>query len=95
VWEILEMAMEESRNKFASIPDTCKMMDVFRVEVSRRRIDAKNPEEYEKLMLQIIEMWSAFMGDECENQSLKNLWVDGGLEGGKLAYSGTLSTRTN
>jgi hypothetical protein len=34
-------------------------------------------------MLQIVEMWGAFMGNECENLSLKNLWLDVGLEGGK------------
>jgi hypothetical protein len=39
------------------------------------------------LMLQIVEMWGAFMGDECENQSLKNIWLDAGLEGGNFDFA--------
>jgi len=82
VWEILEMAMEKSRKEAASLSDSAKMMDFFRQEVGRRRSQAKQPEVYEALMVQIVEMWGAFMGNECENQGLKNLWLDAGLEGG-------------
>ena len=82
VWEILEMAMDKSRKETVSIPDSAKMMDFFRQEVGRRRSQAKQPEAYESLMLQIVEMWGAFMGSECETQGLKNLWLDAGLEGG-------------
>lgn len=84
VWEILEMAIEKSRNETASLSDTVKMMDFFRGEVGRRRPQDKHPEAYEILMMKIVEMWGAFMGDDCERQSLKNLWLDAGLEGGML-----------
>jgi monoamine oxidase len=84
VWEILEMAMEKSRRELESMSDSSKMMDFFRQEVERRGSHAKQPEAYEALMMQIVEMWGAFMGDECENQSLKNIWLDAGLEGGNL-----------
>lgn len=76
------MAMEKSREESASLSDLAKMMDFFRQEVGRRRLIAKHPEAYESLMMQIVEMWGAFMGDECENQSLKNLWLDASLDGG-------------
>ena len=82
VWEILEMAMDESRKETASLPDSAKMMDFFRQEVRKRRSQSEQPEAYESLMLQIVEMWGAFMGSECETQGLKNLWLDAGLEGG-------------
>ena len=82
VWEILEMAMDKSRKETASLSDSTKMMDWFRQEVTRRRSQAKQPDIYESLMVQIVEMWGAFMGSECETQSLKNLWLDAGLEGG-------------
>ena len=82
VWEILEMAMDKSRKETASLPDCTKMMDWFRQEVTKRRSQAEHPEVYESLMMQIVEMWGAFMGNECETQSLKNLWLDAGLEGG-------------
>ena len=86
VWEVLEMAMEKSRKESAMLSDSSKMMDFFRQEVKRRRSKTKQPEAYESLMTQIVEMWGAFMGNECENQSLKNLWLDGGLEGGKFGF---------
>ena len=82
VWEILELAMDKSRRETTSIADKAKMMDFFRQEVGRRRSQATQPEAYEALMMQIVEMWGAFMGNECENQSLKNLWLEAGLEGG-------------
>ncbi|KAI1415609.1 flavin-containing amine oxidase [Hypoxylon sp. FL1857] len=89
VWEILEMAIDESQKEFASLPDTAKMMDFFREEVGRRRSRLKHPEAYEALMMQIVEMWGAFMGDDCERQSLKNLWLDAGLEGDNLFVAST------
>ena len=82
VWEIIRLAMSESREHSASISDSVKMMDFFRDVVERRRSQVEQPETYESLMLNTVEMWGAFMGDECERQSLKNLWLDAGLEGG-------------
>ena len=85
VWDILEMAVDKSHKETASLPDSAKMMDFFRKEVGGRRSQAEKPEAYESLMVQIVEMWGAFMGNECETQGLKNLWLDAGLEGGKVA----------
>ena len=82
VWEILDMAIAKSRTETKSMSDTLKMMTFFRQEVERRRSQAEQPEAYETLMVQIVEMWGAFMGNECETQGLKNLWLDAGLEGG-------------
>ena len=76
------MAMEKSGKEAELISDEAKMMDFFLHEVERRRSRAEQPEVYEALMIQIVEMWGAFMGNECENQSLKNLWLDAGLERG-------------
>ena len=84
VWQILEMAMEKSRKETELISDSAKMMEFFRHEVQKRRSPAEQPDTYEALTMQIVEMWGAFMGDECENQGLKNLWLDAGLEGGRI-----------
>ena len=80
------MAMEKSGNEAALIPDDAKMMDFFRHEVQKRCSQAEQPEVYEALMIQVVEMWGAFMGDDCENQGLKNLWLDADLEGGTFLY---------
>ena len=85
VWDILEMAIDKSRKETASLSDSAKMMDFFREKVERRSLEAEQPETYEALMMQMVEMWGAFMGNECENQGLKNLWLDAGLEGGEFS----------
>ena len=82
VWEIIDMAMQLSREENAPISASARMMDFFRQEVARRSSHAAKPDVYASTMNDIVEMWGAFMGDECERQSLKNLWLDGGLEGG-------------
>lgn len=76
------MAMDKSRKETESLPDSAKMMDFFRQELERRRLQATRPQAYEALMMKIVEIWGAFMGTECELQGLKSLWLDAGLEGG-------------
>ncbi|KAI9677132.1 MAG: hypothetical protein M1822_008241 [Bathelium mastoideum] len=71
------------------------MMDYFRREVGRRRSEATRSESYETMMLQIVEMWGAFMGTECDKQSLKNLWLDAGLEGDNLFMASTFKDIVN
>jgi phytoene dehydrogenase-like protein len=46
VWEILEMAMETSREGSVTPSDTATMMEYFRQEVGRRRVQREDPEEY-------------------------------------------------
>ncbi|KAL8982291.1 MAG: hypothetical protein Q9205_003153 [Flavoplaca limonia] len=82
VWEILEVVMDKSRTETSTLQDSVKMMDFFRQELGRRCLGEKEPATYKNLMSQIVEMWGAFMGDDCERQGLKNLWLDAGLEGG-------------
>lgn len=84
VWDVLELAMEKSRQESGSIPDSDKMMDFFRQEVERRSRNTPDPTSYRTSLLHIVEMWGAFMGDDCEKQSLKNLWLDSSLEGGRV-----------
>ncbi|KAI4179960.1 MAG: hypothetical protein LQ348_005282 [Seirophora lacunosa] len=82
--------MDKRRKEAESLPDSARMMDFFRQELEKRRSQSGQPdayETYEALMLQIVEMWGAFTGNECETQGLKNLWLDAGLEGGGVAVT--------
>ncbi|KAK0744892.1 putative flavin-containing amine oxidase [Apiosordaria backusii] len=89
VWRILEKATDKSRDEKASLSDTAKMMDFFRREVRDGCSGAESPDNYKALITEIVEMWGAFMGDECERQSLKNLWLEAGLEGDNLFMAST------
>ncbi|KAK0754840.1 flavin-containing amine oxidase [Schizothecium vesticola] len=89
VWDILGEAMEHSKDKAPGLDDTEKIMDFFRRQIRSRNPGHSRPEAYETLMLDIVEMWGAFMGDECERQSLKNLWLEAGLEGDNLLVAST------
>lgn len=60
--------MDKSRKEAESLPDSARMMDFFRQELEKRRSQSEQPdayETYEALMLQIVEMWGAFTGNEC------------------------------
>ena len=94
VWEILEMAIDKSHKEAMALSDSIKMMDFFRQEVARRRLRAKRPGTYESLMMQIVEMWGAFMGSDCTAQGLKNMWLDAGLEGGTIGPYGLFLDET-
>ncbi|KAL8650181.1 MAG: hypothetical protein Q9226_005256 [Calogaya cf. arnoldii] len=89
LWEILELAMHKSETEAEFLPDSAKMMDFYREELDRRCLEAEEPETYRNLMLQIVEMWGAFMGNDCETQGLKNLYLDAGLEGDNLFIAST------
>ncbi|KAI3319323.1 hypothetical protein HD806DRAFT_509660 [Xylariaceae sp. AK1471] len=89
VWEILDLAIEKSQNEHSTLSDDAKMMDFFRQELSRRYPRANHTEIHAMLLRQIAEMWGAFMGSDCERQSLKNLWLDSGLEGDNLFVAST------
>lgn len=83
VWDLLDQAAALSKQKHEEIESAKTLMDYFRESVSELNVDANHA----RLMVLIVEMWGAFMGDEGENQSLKNLWLDEGLIGGEFAQS--------
>ncbi|KAI1194970.1 flavin-containing amine oxidase [Nemania serpens] len=94
VWDILDLAIDKSQKQHSTLSDEVKMMDFVRQELSRRYPRTKHPqakriENDEMLLRQVIEMWGAFMGDDCERQSLKNLRFDSGLEGDNLFVAST------
>ncbi|KFA70717.1 hypothetical protein S40288_07605 [Stachybotrys chartarum IBT 40288] len=70
VWEILNIAMDRSAGEHMSISDSETMLNFFQQEVRKRRSQSEQPEAYEALMIQIVEMWGAFMGEESRQDSV-------------------------
>lgn len=79
VWEILEEGYQHSATESQSIPSSMPMMAFFREKVASSQY---NPKTKEKL-LQIVQMWGAFIGTDCEKQSFKFFWLEEGIDGGK------------
>lgn len=76
VWEILDEASEYSKTHYPDIPLEASLKTFVDGKVKKRGSDGP-------LLASIIEMWGAFMGADYESQSLKNLWLDEGIDGGK------------
>lgn len=51
VWDMLEEAMEHSKDKTTELDDTEKMMDFFRQQIRSRNPGHSRSEAYETLML--------------------------------------------
>lgn len=76
VWEILDEAFEYSRAHYSEIPPEASLKTFVDARLKQHCSD-------ETLLASIIEMWGAFMGADYETQSLKSLWLDEGIDGGK------------
>lgn len=83
VWEILDEASDYSKTHYPSIPPESPL----KMFVSAK-LEEQCPEN--SLLGSIIEMWGAFMGADYETQSLKDLWLDEAVDGGKESSSRTM-----
>lgn len=81
-WTITKEAYEYSKEFTDSIPSERSLMD-FVVERAKEAFsDDTNSEQSRKrrLLLQVAEMWGAFVGGSIQRQSLKFFWLEEGLE---------------
>jgi len=82
MWEFIEEAFVFSRDNTDTIKSEANLYDWFKMKV-----DEKYPgdEEFEKkkILMQMIHFWGAFVASNVETQSLKFLWMEEVIEGGK------------
>jgi hypothetical protein len=84
MWDIVQDAFEHSNKNSASIDPTESLWGFFQREVVRRIPESKPDfEKGRKLVLQLAEMWGAFVGSPIYRQSLKFFWLEECIEGGK------------
>ncbi|KAK0720875.1 hypothetical protein B0H67DRAFT_663433 [Lasiosphaeris hirsuta] len=88
VWDIIEHAFEYS-NKYCSEIDPAKTLkDFFQEQVPARIPETED--DYEKkrhTVLQLSELWGAFVGSPIEKQSLKFFWLEECIDGGMCAFA--------
>ena len=78
VWGIIADAFKYS-NDSPSIPSERSLRDFFVEKLEEKEL---SPEDT-KMVLQIAQMWGAFIGDPIERQSLKYFWLEECIDGGK------------
>lgn len=80
VWEILDEASEYSKTHYPDIPPEASLKTFVEAKVKENGSDGP-------LLASIMEMWGAFMGADYETQSLKSLWLDESVDGGKRPHA--------
>lgn len=91
VWSIIEQAMKHSNAESATIDPKKSLYDFFEDAVEKLFIDEKEEEAEKKrqTILQMSEMWGAFVGSEIQKQSLKFFWMEECIDGENLFVAGT------
>ncbi|MCJ1402281.1 hypothetical protein MMC11_005501 [Xylographa trunciseda] len=84
VWGIIADAFKYS-NDSSSIPPDRSLRDFFVEELEEKDLS----QEDKKIVLQIAQMWGAFIGDPIERQSLKYFWLEECIDGENLFVAST------
>lgn len=91
VWSIIEGAMKHSNAESATIDPGRSLYNFFEEAVQKLFTDEKEEEAKKKreTILQMSEMWGAFVGSEIQKQSLKFFWMEECIDGENLFVAGT------
>ncbi|KAK3942263.1 hypothetical protein QBC46DRAFT_78199 [Diplogelasinospora grovesii] len=89
-WNIIEDAFEHSNKHGAEIDPATTLLDFFREKVVERIPDTEeNFERKRHVVLQMSELWGAFVGSPIDKQSLKFFWLEECIDGENLFCAGT------
>ena len=83
VWEILEEAIEHSTKDSASIQSASSLYDFFQEKCSHAFERSEMTERDVELVLDMSQMWGAYVGDRVEAQSLKYFYLEDCIDGGR------------
>lgn len=79
VWEIITEAFKYSNEESSNISLERSLKDFFIDQIGKKGLSQQD----QTLVLQMAEMWGAFIGDPLERQSLKYFWLEECLDGGE------------
>jgi hypothetical protein len=80
LWEIIEEGFKYSAKLGKAIPEGDSFYDFFKVKAKERFPDQKGDEE---LLLQMSEVWGAYVGDPVTRQSLRFAYLEECCGGGE------------
>ena len=91
VWSIIVQAMKYSNEHSATIDPKKSLYNFFEEAVEKQFLDINEEEAKQKrqTILQMSEMWGAFVGSEIQKQSLKFFWMEECIDGENLFVAGT------
>jgi hypothetical protein len=95
VWTIIEQAMKHSNEESAAIPAEKSLYNFFEEQVEKKfPIYYEGNEDAEakrkrQTILQMAEMWGAFVGSPIQTQSLKFFWLEECIDGENLFVAET------
>lgn len=84
MWDIIQDAFKHSNKHSAEIHHGDSLYDFFKQQVLQR-IPSTEPdfERKRRVVMQVAELWGAFIGSPIYRQSLKFFWLEECIEGGK------------
>ncbi|KAL6922097.1 hypothetical protein ACHAPO_002855 [Fusarium lateritium] len=90
VWDIVQEAFKHSNNSSHDIDSKQSLHDFFVQKVAEKVPSTEDDHERkQKIVMQISEMWGAFIGSPVYRQSLKFFWLEECIEGENLFCAGT------
>ena len=91
VWSIIERAMKYSNEYSATIDQKLSLYNFFEEAVQKLFTEEKEAEAKKKrqIILDMSEMWGAFVGSPIQQQSLKFFWMEECIDGENLFVAET------
>lgn len=87
MWSIIVDAFTYSNKHTSSIPVDQSLYDWFLMRLDKAIPDTETDyERKRKLVLQVSQMWGAFVGGTIQSQSLKFFWLEECIDGGRLLF---------
>ncbi len=79
MWEIIEEAFKYSDHGADSIPQDRSLLDFFKFKLKEKNIPTLTAER----VLNLCQSWGDYIGGDIDRQSLKYLWLEETIDGGK------------
>ena len=84
MWGIIVQAFKHSGENIANIDPEESLYDFFTKKSQELFIGDDDSEQKRKMLLQMAELWGAFVGSPVKRQSLKFFWLEECIDGGAL-----------
>ncbi|KAI3394748.1 hypothetical protein diail_2277 [Diaporthe ilicicola] len=90
MWDIVQAAFKHSNKNTAEIDPDESLLDFFKVTLKELIPDSTEGwQRKREIVLQMADLWGAFVGSPVDRQSLKFFWLEECIEGENLYCSGT------